>query len=284
MNLSVNAFQTVFGVYSRLLPSHAASKAVKLMTSPRIKTERRVSSRELFDQVIPLSGGGGLSIHGSGEKKMLLLHGWSGWFGQFEDLIRQIDPTEYTLYAVHPVGHGESKDEQSHPGRFIEAVLEAHDYVGTTFEVAIGHSLGAAALVYVEAQRSCFDRLVLVSGPATIEGVLNRFAGFVNLGERSKRIFIRDMETKVGLEIDRLNLVPLAHSIKQPTLLVHDTSDTEVPVSESRALDQAFPSSHRVQTNGYGHSRLLKNPEVINEILAFIRSPFQSGIETSETN
>ena len=284
MNLSVNAFQAVFGVYSRLLPSYAASKAVKLLTSPRIKTERRVSSRKLFDQVITLSGGGSLSIRGSGKKKMLLLHGWSGWFGQFEELIRQVDTTEYTLYAVHPLGHGESRAEQSHPGRFIEAVLEAHDFVGTSFDVAIGHSLGAAALVYVEAQRSCFERLVLVSGPATIEGVLNRFAGFVNLGERSKRIFIRDMETKVGLEIDCLNLVPLAHSIKQPTLLVHDTSDTEVPVSESSVLDQAFPHSRRVQTSGYGHSRILRNAEVISEILTFIHSPFQPRFRTLGSN
>ena len=39
MNLSLNIFQAAFGVYSRLLPSSAASKAVGLMTSPRIKVD-----------------------------------------------------------------------------------------------------------------------------------------------------------------------------------------------------------------------------------------------------
>lgn len=82
MSLSLDMFQAAFGVYSRVLPSRAASKAVKLMTSPRINAERRNSSKELFDGGVPLSGGAVLSIHGNGRKKMLLLHGWSGWVGQ----------------------------------------------------------------------------------------------------------------------------------------------------------------------------------------------------------
>ena len=275
MSLSLDMFQAAFGVYSRVLPSRAASKAVKLMTSPRINAERRNSSKELFDGGVPLSGGAVLSIHGNGRKKMLLLHGWSGWVGQFKDLIRQVDPNEYTIYAVHPLGHGESHTQESHPGRFIEAVFEAHDYVGRPFDVAIGHSLGSAALVYVAAMRSCFDRLVLVSGPATIEGVLNRFARFVNLGEKSKRLFIRKMEATVGLDVDRLDLVTLAPSIEQPTLLVHDDSDREVPASESKTLNQVFPRSRLVETSGYGHSRLLRDPEVISEIVEFMHLPFR---------
>jgi pimeloyl-ACP methyl ester carboxylesterase len=245
------------------------------MTSPRIKEERRRSSIPLFDQAVQLSGGGVLSIHGNGQKKMLLLHGWSGWIGQFKDLISQLDPNEYTIYAVHPLGHGESHAAESHPGRFIEAVLEARDYVGVSFDVAIGHSLGAAALVYVQAMRNCFDRLVLVSGPATIEGVLNRFARFVNLGEKSKQLFIRSMEATVGLDVDRLDLVTLAPSIRQPTLLVHDGMDQEVPASESKALSEVFPRSRLFETSGYGHSRLLQNPAVIGEIVEFIHSPLQ---------
>lgn len=275
MNLSLSLFQTVFGVYSWLSPSRAALKAVKLMTSPRIKAERRTSFRELFDDVVLLSGGGLLSIYGSGPKKMLFLHGWSGWIGQFKDLISQLDPNEYTIYAVHPLGHGESYAAESHPGRFIEAVLDAHDHVGMSFDVAIGHSLGTAALVYVQAMKGCFDRLVLVSGPASIEGVLNRFARFVNLGEKSKRLFIRSMEATVGLDVDRLDLLTLAPSIKQPTLLIHDGMDQEVPASESKALSKVFPRSRFFETRGYGHSRLLQNPDVIGEIVEFIHSPLQ---------
>jgi pimeloyl-ACP methyl ester carboxylesterase len=275
MNLSLDMFQAAFGVYSRLLPSRAASKAVELMTKPRIKVDRRISSRELFERVVPLSNDGLLSISGTGPKKILFLHGWSGWIGQFKDLISEIDLNEYTVYAVHPAGHGESEASESHPGRFIDAVLEAYEYVGASFDVGVGHSLGAAALVYAQSKISCFDRLVLVSGPATIEGVLSRFARFVNLGERSERLFVRGMEKRVGLNVDRLDLLALAPSIEIPVLLLHDDLDSEVPVNESRALHGAFPRSRLTHTTGYGHSRLLQNPEVIREIVEFAHSPFR---------
>ncbi|TYC62475.1 alpha/beta hydrolase [Marinobacter sp. BW6] len=275
MNLSLNMFQAAFGVYSRLLPSSAASKAVELMTMPRIKAERRASSRELFERVVPLSNDGLLSIYGNGPKKILVLHGWSGWIGQFKDLISEFDPGEYTIFAVHPAGHGESQAAKSHPGRFIEAVLEAHEYVDGSFDVGVGHSLGAAALVYAQSIRGCFDRLVLVSGPATIEGVLSRFARFVNLGQRSERLFVRDMEETVGLSVDRLDLISLAPSIETPVLLIHDELDSEVPVAESSALHEAFPRSRLRQTTGYGHSRLLQKPDVVREIIEFTHSSFR---------
>ncbi|WP_082905058.1 MULTISPECIES: alpha/beta fold hydrolase [Marinobacter] len=275
MNLSLNMFQAAFGVYSRMLPSSAASKAVELMTIPRIKAERRASSRELFERVVPLGNDGLMSIYGNGPKKILVLHGWSGWIGQFKDLISEFDPGEYTIFAVHPAGHGDSEATKSHPGRFIEAVLDAHEYVGSSFDVAIGHSLGAAALVYAQSTRGCFDRLVLVSGPATIEGVLSRFARFVNLGERSERLFVRDMEETVGLSVDRLDLTTLAPGIEVPVLLIHDDSDLEVPVTESVALSEAFPRSRLTRTTGYGHSRLLQNPEVVREIVEFTHLPFR---------
>lgn len=275
MNLSLDMFQAAFGVYSRLLPSRAASKAVELMTKPRIKVDRRISSRELFERVVPLSNDGLLSISGTGPKKILFLHGWSGWIGQFKDLMSEIDLNEYTVYAVHPAGHGESGASESHPGRFIDAVLEAYEYVGASFDVGVGHSLGAAALVYAQSKISCFDRLVLVSGPATIEGVLNRFARFVNLGERSERLFVRGMEKRVGLNVDRLDLLTLAPSIEIPVLLLHDDLDSEVPVNESRALHEAFPRSRLTHTTGYGHSRLLQNADVIREIVEFAHSPFR---------
>ncbi len=275
MSLSIKMFQAIFGVYSQLLPSRAAVKAVELMTSPRIKAERRASSRELFEKVVPLSTDGLLSIIGNGPKTILFSHGWSGWVGQFEDLIREIDLDEYTVYALHPAGHGESPATESHPGRFIDAVLEAHEYVGRSFDIGVGHSLGAAALVYAQSTKGCFERLVLVSGPATIEGVLSRFARFVNLGARSKRLFVLDMEKTVGLSIDRLNLIALAPSIEVPVLLIHDELDSEVPVAESEVLHEVLPRSRLTHTRGYGHSRLLQHPEVVSEIVEFAHRPFR---------
>ena len=270
MNFSLNLFQTGFGAYSSLLPRRAASKAVEWMTSPRITPERRSSCQELFSEHVALPSGGRLSSFGKGRRKILILHGWPGWVGQFEALLTEINPSEYTIYAVQPLGHGDSKAARSHPGRFIEASLEAIEYLDSSFDVAIGHSLGAAALVSVQALTESFDSMVLVSSPATIEGVLNRFARFLNLRKRSKRHFIATMEETVGIPVEELNLLSIAEAEKLPVLLIHDEDDQELPVSESESLSLAFENSEIFRTAGWGHSRLLQNPEVTQKIMHFL--------------
>lgn len=270
MNTSLNLFQTGFGAYSSILPRRAASKAVEWMTSPRITRERRLSCQELFSEHIVLPSGARLSSYGNGNKKILFLHGWSGWVGQFEGLIREINPVEYRVYAVQPLGHGESRAVRSHPGRFIEASLEAIEYLDGSFHAAIGHSLGAAALVSVQALTERFERMALVSSPATIEGVLNRFARFLKLGRRSKSHFITSMEETVGIPVEELNLLSIAEAEKVPVLLIHDEDDQEIPVSETESLALAFENSQIFRTAGWGHSRLLQNPEVTRTIMNFL--------------
>lgn len=273
MSFSVTLLQSYFKLYSRAFPSSAAQKAVEMMTHPRIKRERRSAAKELFESTIPLVNGAFLSVRGWGPKRMLLLHGWSGWIGQFESLVREVNPDEYTIYALHPEGHGDSSALASHPGRFIEAVMAAQDQVGASFDVAIGHSLGAAALVYVEAMQESFGSLVLVAGPATIEGVLHRFAGFLGLGEQSKNFFVRNMENTVGLSVERLNLFTLAPRVQPRVLMVHDAYDREVPVNEARSLSQNFRRCQYLETQRFGHSRVLQDPDVVHEILGFLKAP-----------
>lgn len=278
MSFSVTLLQTYFKFYSRAFPTSAAQKAVEMMTHPRIKREKRNAARGFFESTIPLANGAFLSIRGRGQKKMLLLHGWSGWIGQFEEFVRAMDPEEYTIYAVHPEGHGDSPSLASHPGRFIEAVMAAQDQVGDSFDIAVGHSLGAAALVYVETMQKSFGRLVLVAGPATIEGVLNRFAGFLGLGERSRRLFVRSMEQTVGLSVERLDLFTLAPQVQSNVLMVHDADDREVPINEARSLSKSFRRCQYLETQSFGHSRVLQDPDVVQEILGFMKAPEEPEI------
>lgn len=276
MNIALNLFQGGFGAYSSIFPRRAADKAVEWMTSPRIAPERRLSCQELFSKNVALPSGARLGSYGSGSKKILLLHGWSGWVGQFEDLIREINPFEYTVYAVQPVGHGESRAVRSHPGRFIEALLETIEYLDCSFDAAIGHSLGAAALVSAQALTGSFGGMILISSPATIEGVLNRFARFLNLGKRSNNHFIKTMEETVGIPVEKLDLVLIAEAEKIPVLLIHDKNDKEIPASESECLLLAFENSQIFRTVGWGHSRLLQSPAVTQKIMQFLDStPFR---------
>lgn len=81
MNLSIGLFQAYFGVYSRLSPSSAALKAIELMTSPRIKRERRQASSALLEEIVPLPGGC-LAIYPRQRPKTDVAGAWVVWLGR----------------------------------------------------------------------------------------------------------------------------------------------------------------------------------------------------------
>ena len=59
-------------------------------------------------------------------------------------------------------------------------------------------------------------------------------------------------------------------TISVPTLIVHDRKDFEVPYQQAIELEQANRFCELFTTEGLGHRRILRSPEVVNKTLAFI--------------
>lgn len=271
MSLAFRAFQSVFGGYSRVFPGGAAKTAMSLMMSPRIPQSKRNEMMDEFDSFHSLGKSGFLSVLGDGPVKVLVVHGWSGWLGQFSELINRLDTQRYTVYGLHPPGHGLSDASRSHPGRFIEAIVAAREFAGRDFDIAVGHSMGAGTLAYVAAHKRCFDRIVLIAGPSTIRGVLRRFSDFLNLGIRCRTKFFSTVENEVGLSMEDLDLRIVGAAIQVPALIIHDEMDREIPFSEAVELNDAIVNSVVFQTRDLGHKRILRAPMVIDRIMDFMK-------------
>jgi len=74
----------------------------------------------------------------------------------------------------------------------------------------------------------------------------------------------------VGIGFDALNIARLGGQIDGPVLLIHDTSDKEIPFAEALRLQQAMPTAILYQTQGLGHRRVLRDPAVIDTVKAFV--------------
>lgn len=268
------AFQTAFGAYSRLLPGASAATARKLMTTPRLSDQLRARSTELADETLALDADNWLSVRHGGSRTLLLVHGWSSGGGQFEALLEAFPKDAYTVYLVHPAGHGPSTARLSHPGRFIDAIRQALARIGKPVDVAIGHSMGAGTLGYVAAHDGGIDRLVLVSGPATFEAVLRRFARFLKLGAGAERRFLAGMEEMVGLPLADLDIAALLKPVTVASLVVHDRNDREIPFADAERLYVALQHCELLPTDGLGHNRILRDATVIRRI-----ADFAAGVE-----
>jgi hypothetical protein len=55
-----------------------------------------------------------------------------------------------------------------------------------------------------------------------------------------------------------------------PLLLVHDRDDNETSWSDSEAIAKAWPAARLLTTTDLGHRRILRDRDVINQVVTFI--------------
>ena len=56
-----------------------------------------------------------------------------------------------------------------------------------------------------------------------------------------------------------------------PGLIVHDRGDRDVPVAHAERLQHSWPDARLMLTEGLGHRRILRDPEVIAAAVDFLR-------------
>ena len=71
--------------------------------------------------------------------------------------------------------------------------------------------------------------------------------------------------------MNELNIAQIGSGLKIPVMIVHDELDKEVPISNAYELKQAWPESTFLKTQGLGHRRILKDSQVVDEIIQFIK-------------
>jgi pimeloyl-ACP methyl ester carboxylesterase len=177
----------------------------------------------------------------------------------------------YTIFAVDMPGHGHSSGETSNAYLFSQTVKLAQRKLGH-FHAIIGHSMGAGAASIAVGKGVTTDKLVLISGPSSIENVLRRFSGFVGLNKNTTQKFVESIGRHVGVPASELDATELLQACDIPTLLIHDEHDIKVPVSESIRLAPVFNRSELFLTQGLGHRKILKSDEVFSKISHFVNT------------
>ncbi len=79
------------------------------------------------------------------------------------------------------------------------------------------------------------------------------------------------VEERIGKKLEDLHALKLAGSMPQPLLVVHDEQDRAVPFACGASLAEAWPGAQLRATRGLGHSRILRDPQVISAVTDFIR-------------
>ncbi len=259
-------------VLSVVAPTWAARRGRDLFLTPRrIPPPRREESVAGIAEPLTLPSGLVVSRWGAaGRPRAVLLHGWEGRPTQFGPIIAELG-VDFEVLGVHAPAHGDSPGQRANPVAFAAALSEVDQAFGP-FAVAVGHSMGAGAVVLALTEGLRAERAVLISSPSSIEGVCRRFCGFVGLQGAAVDRFFTLVEREVGRPATGVSIEGLGATVDTLTLVVHDQGDREVPIADGRAVANALPSGRLFETQGLGHRRILRDRAVVEAVAAFCRS------------
>jgi pimeloyl-ACP methyl ester carboxylesterase len=268
---SRGAFATAFRLLGRAAPGLAAVVADRMFfTPPRPRASRgdamlrrgtplrlRVEGRH----VAAWTWGRGPAV--------VLLHGWGGHSGQLTSFVAPLLSRGLSVVALDAPGHGRSSRGLSSAVQFARALQVLVEATGPVHGV-VAHSLGGCATALAMRDGLPVARVVLIASPVNPPAWVEPFAARFGIAPQVVDRMKRRSERRLRFLWDDLRVPALVAGLRQPLLVIHDRQDTEVPPSDGAAIAAAWPGGRLLETAGLGHNRVLRDPAVIAQAVAFV--------------
>lgn len=266
-----------FQTLGRLFPKAAAKAAYRLFSTPRIRARHKTSdalleSARLFEVLYGKTILKGYEW-GQGEKTVLLVHGWESRGTAMRSFVPELVKRGYRVLAFDGPAHGDSGGKRTNLIHFAGAVRAFINYAGKV-EAIIAHSFGGASSVFA---LSTLDptikvsKLVLIGVPNRLKWVIQDALDTMKTPKAASKHFIKIIEDKIQAKVREMDIQRAYDKMQvQDALIIHDKRDYVVPFSNAEAIHAGWPNSTLLIAEGYGHYRLMKNPELIGRVGAFV--------------
>lgn len=256
----------------RVAPRWTARRLVDLMFRlPRIRRpdwETAVLARgRRFD--MPL-GDGTLACWTWGMgPALVLVHGWAGRGSQLGMLVDPLVKHGFRVVTFDGPGHGDTTATRASMADQARAVKTVVGHLGDVWGI-VAHSMGVGACLFACTRGIACSRLVFLAGAPDATDYFDECADGFDLNRSARQCITAELEQRFHVKVADFKTTQYAPEIKPHCLVIHDHDDKEVPVIKSQVLAQSLPHAQSVFTHGLGHRRLLKDPEVISRIVAFL--------------
>ncbi|MET9276202.1 alpha/beta hydrolase [Kribbella sp. NPDC003557] len=208
---------------------------------------------------------------GDGQRPVLLVHGWRSRASRYAAFVTRLLELGYSPVSYDAPAHGDSDgDVVSILGhqRIIRALEERHG----PFEGVIAHSLGVPFALYAVREGVAAKRLVMISGVADFGYLADAFCRELGLGPKVNRELRRSIERGYFDGDDDIWTRFSVTTGKAELLVIHNDEDDVVDPAQARLLLRNYGErAHFLPTTGLGHRKILADPAVIAEAVAFLQ-------------
>ena len=207
--------------------------------------------------------------YGKSDKKVLLVHGWSGRGTQLVKIADELLKMGYMTISFDAPAHGKSKGNSSIMIEFIASILEIEKQYGP-FEFAIGHSLGGMSVLNAIKQNLQVKKAVIIGSGDIIQDIIDDFICKLQLRPEYGIKLRNHFEAKFGGKMDDYSAYKAAEKTEVPVFVIHDKDDDDVSVKAAYNIQKHLKQSEIMITEGLGHRKILGDETVIQKIREFI--------------
>ncbi|MGR5555602.1 alpha/beta hydrolase [Vibrio fortis] len=252
-----------------LAPSHAKKTARKLLLTP-VRSEPKNSEPQGLIKGDVATRDGVLKTYTLGSGPVwVLTHGWSGTASQFYPLMEHIAAKGFTALAYDHPAHGGSDGVYGHIPAFVnglEAILDTVEDVAGL----VGHSMGTASALECKHAELENKPLLLI---APVLDYLDNLFGSVARSGYSMKLFeavVGEVEEQFNYPIQSVDPYGKLALRQSNTIIVHDEKDKFTKYSVSERAANEMERVTLVTTQGQGHGRVMKCPQVFESFDALI--------------
>lgn len=209
--------------------------------------------------------------YGKNERKILLVHGWSGRGTQLFKIADELIKNGYSTVSFDAPAHGKSSGKSTIMSEFIASILEIEKQFGP-FDFAIGHSLGGMSVLNAIKDGFQVNKAIVIGSGDIVQDILDDFIAKLGLKQEISERLRERFEEKYQIKMNDFSAYKAAQEVKIPVLVIHDNDDPEVPVKAGVHIHKHLKEGTLYLTEGLGHRKILGNQNVIKKILDFIKS------------
>jgi pimeloyl-ACP methyl ester carboxylesterase len=270
--LPLRILRNVYPVLEKIIPKIAFSIAFRLFFTPmRYATpDRELPIQEKAKKFTAKINGKRTQFYSWGDEHnplAIIVHGWMGRSSQFFKLVEAFLARNYHVVGFDGPAHGASAGRSTNILEFAEAI----DFISKKYgpiHCAMGHSFGGITILNAIERGTSIDNVIMIATPTIAGDIIKQFEEKINASPATGERFIKEVSKRYGISFEYMSASEIIKRIKPKHLmLVHDENDRDVPIAHARLIKDLFPEAQTIFTKGLGHTRILRNDAVINQII-----------------
>jgi pimeloyl-ACP methyl ester carboxylesterase len=259
-------------LFSAVVPEAAAARAERLfLTPPRprrpaweVELLARAEARPLrvgARRIETWTWGTGPSV--------LLVHGWGGRGTQLGAYVAPLVARGFSVVTFDAPGHGASDEGVV---TIPEMTAAIHAVAATRGPLAglVAHSAGAQTATAALHEGLTTDAAVFVGPPAELVTAAAQFTEALGFSRPVRERMRERIAARLGRPWSAFDVIALAATLTTPLLVIQDHGDLEVPWQQGMAITRAWRGAEMLMTDGLGHRRILRDPDVVAAGVAFV--------------